>query len=119
VSLLSITSRPEGRAWVVVPVGDIDAGTAPLLRSSLLDLFADGASDVVVDLAAVGFLDSTGLGVLLGAKRRARHVRGDVTLAAASDSILKTLRITGLHTVFTVHAHVNEALPPARPAAVR
>src|SRR4051812_18662773 len=75
-SLLSITSRPEGRVSVVVPVGEIDAGTAPLLRSSLLDQFASGASDVVVDLSLVDFLDSTGLGVLLGAKRRAKLVRG-------------------------------------------
>jgi len=116
---LSITTRLERRVFVVVPAGDIDAGTAPLLRSSLLDLFASGASDVVVDLSLVEFLDSTGLGVLLGAKRRAKLVRGDVTLVAARDNILKTLRITGLHKVFTIHAHVTDALTPARPAAVR
>jgi anti-sigma B factor antagonist len=88
---------------VVSVSGEVDVATAPILRDRLKELTAEGASTVVIDLHEMTFLDSTGLGVLVGALKRCREGGGDLRLVAAQPRILKLLDITGLMGVFPVH----------------
>lgn len=86
----------------VVVRGELDMYTAPQLRQELVGLVAQGARQVTVDLEAVGFVDSTALGVLVGGLKRLRQLEGDLMLRSASPRTLKVLEITGLTKVFTV-----------------
>jgi anti-sigma B factor antagonist len=94
---------------VVAVTGDIDVATAPSLRALLVDLIADGKINLLVDLTAVGFLDSTALGVLVSTVKRVRAGGGDLALVCTSPHIIKVLEITGLTTVFAVHGALEAA----------
>lgn len=98
----------------VVPIvsasGEIDVATAPPLRDRLQALTASGRATLVVDLRAVTFLDSTALGVLVGALKRCRESGGDLPLVITEPRILKVFEITGLTDVFPIHATVEEAV---------
>lgn len=97
--------------WTVVAAsGEIDVATAPALRDRLTDLVDGGATRIVVDLEDVDFIDSTGLGVLVGGVRRARAEDGDLRLVCTNSRILKVFEATGLHEVFTIGATVDDAV---------
>ena len=76
--------------------GEIDMYTAPRLRELLIDLVSKGSYQLVVNLDKVGFLDSTGLGVLVGGLKRVRAHDGSLDLVCTQQRILKIFRITGL-----------------------
>lgn len=85
--------------------GEIDATTAPSLRTSVYEAIAANPGEIVtVDLSRVEFLDSTGLGVLVGALKHARTGGGDIALDGAPAHIWKVFQITGLDKVFTAKA---------------
>jgi anti-sigma B factor antagonist len=68
-----------------------------------------GSKHVVVDLARVDFLDSTGLGVLVGARRRLENSGGSLSLVCPHERLLKIFRITGLDSIFDIHGSVEDA----------
>ena len=107
---LTLDTREEGGRTVVAVGGEIDVYTAPKLREQLVDLVNDGRYHLVVDMEAVEFLDSTGLGVLVGGLKRVRAHDGSLRLVCTQERILKIFRITGLTKVFPIHASVDEAL---------
>ncbi len=107
---LSLSSRPEGERTVVSVGGEIDVYTAPKLREHLIDLVSNGNYHLIVDMEAVEFLDSTGLGVLVGGLKRVRAHDGSLRLVCNQERILKIFRITGLTKVFPIHASVDEAM---------
>jgi anti-sigma B factor antagonist len=107
---LSLSTRPEGNYMVVQVGGEIDVYTAPRLREQLIDLVSGGSYDIIVDMAKVEFLDSTGLGVLVGGLKRVRAHDGSLRLVCTQERILKIFRITGLTKVFPIHASVDEAV---------
>jgi anti-sigma B factor antagonist len=82
--------------------GEIDVYTAPRLRELLIEL--------VVNMEKVEFLDSTGLGVLVGGLKRVRAHDGSLDLVCTQERILKIFRITGLTKVFGIHDTVDEAI---------
>lgn len=90
--------------------GEVDVYTAPRLREKLVELVTQGHHHVVVDLEGVDFLDSTGLGVLVGGLKRLRSHDGDLTLVCTQHRIRKVFEITGLNKVFTIHSSVDAAL---------
>lgn len=100
---VTVTSRTSGARTVVQVTGEIDVYTAPLLREELASLIDAEHRDVVVDLTEVGFMDSTGLGVLVGALKKVRTLGGDLQLVISSEKVLKVFRITALTRVFTIH----------------
>jgi anti-sigma B factor antagonist len=106
---LSLSTRTVAGRRVLDVGGEIDVYTAPQLRERLVALVEDGARQVVVDLSRVEFLDSTGLGVLVGALKRLRSVDGDLSLVCPRERLLKIFRITGLDGVFTIHDSVGAA----------
>ncbi|HYU83616.1 MAG TPA: STAS domain-containing protein [Kribbellaceae bacterium] len=107
---LSLTTRTEGERTVVEVGGEIDVYTAPKLREKLIELVNAGEYHLVVDLEKVDFLDSTGLGVLVGGLKRVRTHNGSLSLVCTSERLLKVFRITGLTKVFDIHPDVRSAL---------
>ncbi len=107
---LSLSTRTEGDRTVVAVGGEIDVYTAPKLREQLIDLVSNGNYHIIVDMESVEFLDSTGLGVLVGGLKRVRAHDGSLQLVCTQERILKIFRITGLTKVFPIHASVDEAI---------
>jgi anti-sigma B factor antagonist len=89
--------------------GEVDVYTAPRLRERLVELATDGHLRVIVDLDGVDFLDSTGLGVLVGGLKRLRSNGGDLELVCTQGRILKVFSITGLTKVFAIHDSIDGA----------
>jgi len=106
---LSVSTRAVASYTVLEVAGEIDVYTAPQLRERLIALVEGGARYVVVDLSGVEFLDSTGLGVLVGALKRLRGVNGELRLVCAHERLLKIFRITGLDRVFALYDTVATA----------
>lgn len=107
---VTVTSRTSGARTVVQVTGEIDVYTAPLLREELASLIDAEHRELVVDLTGVGFMDSTGLGVLVGALKKVRTLGGDLQLVINSEKVLKVFRITALTQVFTIHETLDAAL---------
>jgi len=107
---LSLSTREVGSRTVVAVGGEIDVYTAPKLRDTITDLVAGGSYQLVVDLTAVEFLDSTGLGVLVGGLKKVRAHDGGLELVCNSDRLLKIFKITGLAKVFAIHESADAAL---------
>ena len=102
-------SVATGQAVVEVG-GEIDVYTAPRLRETLISLVDSGNYQLVIDMEGVEFLDSTGLGVLVGGLKRVRAYDGSLDLVCTQERILKIFRITGLTKVFGIHDTVDEAI---------
>jgi anti-anti-sigma factor len=104
----------ERDGWtVVMPVGDLDLSSAPDLRRHLVAAVAATGGRVVVDLAGVHFVDSQGLGTLVGGLKRARSRGGDLRLAHPPDDVAAILELTGLDRAFIVAADVPAAIAAA------
>ena len=99
----ALSEEPLGEARHVVAVrGEIDLFTAPELKKTLQEAIEGGATRVVVDLSETTFLDSTALGVLIGAIKRLRSRDGALTIVNTESTIAKTFEITGLDQIFTI-----------------
>ncbi|HYH33869.1 MAG TPA: STAS domain-containing protein [Nocardioides sp.] len=107
---LTLTTREADGKTIVAVGGEIDVYTAPKLRDKLSELVATGSYDLVVDMQEVEFLDSTGLGVLVGGLKKVRAHDGSLRLVCNQDRLLKIFRITGLAKVFVIHETADEAL---------
>ena len=95
---------------VVDVEGEIDIYTAPGLRDLLIDLVSKNNYQLIVNVDKVEFLDSTGLGVLVGGLKRVRAHDGSLDLVCTRERILKIFRITGLTKVFGIHETVDQAI---------
>ncbi len=107
---LTLSTREVGGRTVVAVGGEIDVYTAPRLRDTITELVAAGNYDILIDMEQVEFLDSTGLGVLVGGLKRLRSHDGDLTLVCTQHRILKVFEITGLTKVFAIHDSVDAAV---------
>jgi anti-sigma B factor antagonist len=106
---LGIRTDRDGSVCTVALEGEVDVYTAPRLKAQLVELIDAGCVDVIVDLEKVVFIDSSGLGVLVSALRRAREKDGAVRIVCTRDSVLKIFRITGLDKVFPIFSDASEA----------
>jgi anti-sigma B factor antagonist len=100
-------SRPP--YTILAITGEVDVYSAPRLREKLVELVSEGHRQIVADLEGVDFLDSTGLGVLVGGLKRLRSNEGDLRLVCTHPRILKVFEITGLMSVFRISGSVEEA----------
>ncbi|WP_433331750.1 STAS domain-containing protein [Spirillospora sp. CA-294931] len=106
----SAEHRRYGDHTIVTLGGEIDVQTSPRLRELLLKLLEDGDRRFVIDLDGVAFLDSTGLGVLVGLMHRLRAVEGSMVFTGANERIRGIFHVTQLSRVFTVYETLDEAL---------
>lgn len=90
--------------------GSLDLATAPTVRAALNEAAEQGSHELlIVDLSQLEFLDSTGLGVLIGAHRRAAERGASFRLIVSEGRIFRLLNITGLSGVFAVYRAIEDA----------
>ena len=107
---LTLTTRDVDGKTIVAVGGEIDVYTAPKLRDKITELVAAGVYDIVIDMEGVEFLDSTGLGVLVGGLKKVRAHDGSLELICSQERLLKIFRITGLAKVFVIHDSVDPSV---------
>jgi anti-sigma B factor antagonist len=121
---LTLNVHSDTPGFTVIEVGgEIDVYTAPKLREKLISLVEAGSYQLIVNMEGVEFLDSTGLGVLVGGLKRVRAQDGWIDLVCTQSRILRIFKITGLNKVFNIYDSVPEAiaahsLPPADAAEI-
>ena len=104
-----VNVAPVGDWTVVAVAGEVDVATAPRLRKEAIAIVGEGHHRMVLDLEAVDFLDSTGLGVLIGVLRRVNAGGGELRVVCSTPRILDLFRLTGLDRVFDLRASVADA----------
>jgi anti-sigma B factor antagonist len=95
---------------VVRVVGELDVATAPRLRQEAVRLVGLGITRVVLDLGGVDFIDSTGLGVIVGMVKRLRTHGGELSLIRGEDRVTKVFDITRVSDILPLHESLDEAL---------
>lgn len=96
-------------AKIVEAKGDIELHNAPRLREELRPICETDKVRCVIDLSGVPFIDSTGVGVLVGALKRAREHGGTLTLACPQPRVRRVFEITGLLTALPIFDSLEEA----------
>lgn len=105
--MLDITIEESGDYTICRPAGELDAFTVGQFREALTDL--GGGRQLLIDLSGVPFLDSAGLGALIGGVRRAREAGGDVAVYGARSAVSRLLHTTGFDRVAAVLETEDEA----------
>lgn len=101
---------------VLTPRGDLDLDTVRTLRTGIHQLLQDGHINLVLDLEDISFIDSSGLGVLIGARRKTFARRGSFALVCNNARVQRLLELTGLDKVFEMHNTLDDATAkPVRP----
>jgi anti-anti-sigma factor len=92
----------EENRMVVRPAGDVVAASVPALRVTMRDIVGKGAREVVVDLANVEMVDSTGIGLLISAHNSLHKLGGRLAVIHASHEIMDLFRTMRIHQHFSV-----------------
>ena len=107
---LTMNSRNPNQTTCFVDIaGEVDVYTSPQLKQDLVSMAERGYKQVIVNLSQVEYLDSTGLGVLIGGLKRMREAGGNLSLVAPGMRILRIFEITGLNKIFDIYAPEAEA----------
>jgi anti-anti-sigma factor len=114
--VLDIHVEDVGTYTLCRPVGELDAYTVTTFREALVELAT--APRLLIDLSEVPFMDSAGLGALIGGIRRAREADGEVSVACSRPTLTRLLHTTGFDRIVPVTETVDEAAealinPPA------
>ena len=107
---LKLIKRVEGKVSIVEVGGEVELSNAPQLRGALMDAVTSAQPCLVADLSGVTFIDSTGIGVLVGALKRARESGNDFVLVCPQRRVRRVFEITGLLNVFQIAKTMEEAL---------
>ena len=111
---VDLSTSECGDHVVVALRGELDIAGAAGVAAALAAVAAR-KPEIVVDLAGLEFIDSSGVAALARGRRHARHAGGDLLLAAPRQQVLRVLTLTRLIDVFPVHASVDEAASSAGP----
>ena len=99
--MLGITQKNKD-GWVVLELsGEIDMATGPQLRQTIVHRVQDGDIRIILDLSGVDFVDSTGLGVLIGGLKRTRSHGGDLQCVGLTEPLKEMFKLTGLDAVLS------------------
>jgi anti-sigma B factor antagonist len=107
---LDIEIKADRGRHLVIPKGEVDLVTQVQVKEAISDLVLHGHVDIVIDLDQTTFMDSTGLGALIGARRKTHAFKGSFAIVCTQERLLKLFRITSLDKVFAIHASRDEAL---------
>ncbi len=105
---LVMNTRDDAPYHVIEVAGEIDVATAPKFKEKVVEAIDAGHTRLVIDIQNVAFLDSTGLGVLVGALKRVRAQAGSLDIICTSDRLMRIFKITGLDKVFGLHASIDD-----------
>jgi anti-sigma B factor antagonist len=100
--LLRVDTSSQADTAVITADGEIDLATVNTLRSAITQAMQQGAHHLTLDLDKVSYIDSSGLGTLIGAHKRLGSSGGTLTVWCSQPRILRLLSITGLDRVLTV-----------------
>ncbi len=110
--VFEVSEEAADRYRVVAVAGEVDVATAPRLRDRLDEAIDRGPPLLVADLSSVTFIDSMGLGVLIGAAKRVDEAGVTLRVVIAEPRILKLFEITGLLEIFTIVSSREQAIAP-------
>ena len=100
----------DGDAYVVDLAGEIDVYTSPKVKDAITELIDKEHYNLVINLEKVRYIDSTGLGVLIGGLKRVREHGGSVNLVCTNPQIKKIFDITGLVKIFGIFDDEQSAM---------
>lgn len=100
---MNLTTDVRERFTVIAISGRLTASGAPMLRKAISETIGEGHPRIVVDLSGTEFVDSSGLGALIGGLKSARIAGGDLRIAAVPDVVRTVLRLTNLDRVLRDH----------------
>jgi anti-sigma B factor antagonist len=106
---LDVERQGDGRAVLRI-AGEVDVYTAPQIREQVQDLAAKGTAHLIADLSEVEFIDSSGLGALIGGLRRVREDDGSLILVITTHRVLRVFQLTALTKAFVIYDNLDEAL---------
>ena len=107
---LQVSSRIQGEAQVVSPVGDIDLTASPVFRSELKKVLDQRPTRIIVDLTGVQYMDSSGVATLVEAMQISRRGKIRLVLCCLQDRVQSIFEIAKLEMVFTIVASVDAAM---------
>ncbi len=111
---LKIGARTEEGASILTLTGEVEVANAAQVRDAALKLVESGPRFLVVDLSGVDYMDSTGLGMLVGLLKRLKEKGGDLLIAGPQPRVRKLFDITGLAQVLRIYEDVPLALKEVR-----
>jgi anti-sigma B factor antagonist len=109
MSDLSVATRHIGRRAVIAPTGAIDAVTAPALRRACEDSLRAGALEVWLDLGRTDFMDSSGLKVVLGLRRRVDELRRRLAIVCPPGRVRRVFELAGVDGALPLHPSLADA----------
>ncbi|PWN00991.1 anti-anti-sigma factor [Nocardioides silvaticus] len=107
---MQIEQSQRNGVAVLTPTGRVNMVSAPKVKAAVDEAVAAGTPRVVIDLAQVEFIDSSGLGALVGGLKSARQADGDLRIAAAGDQVVTVLSLTNLDRILRPYASVEDAI---------
>jgi len=107
---LRITIRNNGDATVVDLAGELDAYTSGRFREAMIESIENGNPNLVVSMLNVEYIDSSGLGALVGGLKRASERNGKIVIVCNQPQVRKVFEITGLEKVFPLYEAEDEAV---------
>ena len=107
------TRSLDGGVIVIAPAGRLNMVTAGALRDEIARHVEGGSTRIVVDLAGVDFMDSSGLGSLISGLKSTRQAGGDLRIAAATEQVMRVLTLTNMDRVLVPHPSVETAFDDA------
>ena len=105
---MQIATSPGTDRYVITVSGEVDLATSPELDVAIIAAIDSGISSVAIDLTAVSFMDSSGLGVIVRGLKRCREADIDLDLVITNERVLKVFSITGLDQVIPIHASIDD-----------
>jgi anti-sigma B factor antagonist len=108
--VIEVDVQGSGTSAVLRPQGRLTMVTAPQLRAAVEEAIEIGRSRIVLDLSACEFMDSSGLGAVIGGLKKARQAGGDLRIACAGPQVVTVLQLTNLDRVLRLHDSVAGAL---------
>jgi anti-sigma B factor antagonist len=105
---MQIATTPGSDRYVITVSGEVDLASSPELDTAIIAAIESGSSSVVIDLADVSFMDSSGLGVIVRGLKRCREADKDLDLVITNERVLKVFGITGLDQVIPIHDSIED-----------
>ncbi len=107
---LTINSRDPNETTCILAIeGEVDVYTSPQLKADIVQIAERGVKHLILNLSKVEYLDSTGLGVLIGGLKRLREGEGNLALVGPGMRIMRIFEITGLDKIFDIYSTEAEA----------
>ena len=107
---LGIAVRRNGRVTVIELTGELDAYTSARFREVMVEAIEEGGGNLIVSMTDVEYIDSSGLGALVGGLKRSSERNGRIVLVCTQPQVRKVFEITGLRKVFPIYDAEEDAM---------